>query len=160
MNCLAYNLYLCDLEFLGAEIVFMDKKPKHGKRHVRVSLHKGGSYELTVRHSPQGHSVSKVKGMSLCEFSEMLSRQFNVGTDSRYMLFAKLRRMKVMAMCFLAIQMSIFSVQCAMDFFALGRDGNYAIMACLGMAMVIDSFFVKREVLKMKYQDYCDRLKL
>ena len=120
MNCLAYNLYLCDLEFLGAEITFMDEKCICGRRRVKVTMYKGGSYDIIVKPSPQGYRVIKVMGMTMLKFSEMVSRQFNLGTELRYVLFVKQRRIKVVATHFLAAQMFLLTLQWILDFFFCG----------------------------------------
>jgi len=155
MNCLAYNLYLCDLEFLGAEISFMDEKRKRGLRCVRVTMYKGGSYDLFVKPSPQGYRVIKVANMSLLKFSEIVSRQLNLGTELRYVLFVKQRRIKVVATHFLAAQMFLLTLQWILEFFFYGMEIKYAIMSLLALAMVMDSFFLRREVLKKTYKDFC-----
>lgn len=157
MNPLAFNIYLCDLEFLGAEIAFMDEKNECGRRHVKASLYKGGEYDLIVKPSPQGFRIVKAENISMLKFSELVSRQFNLGTDLRYVLFVKERRMKVVVTYFLAAQMFQFAMIWASDFYAYGMEVQYAIMSCLALAMVIDSFFLRKEVLKKTYKDFCEQ---
>ncbi len=51
--CATNNIYLCDLEFLGAEITILEEQKK-GKRIVRASWAGRKTFELQVEPCPQG----------------------------------------------------------------------------------------------------------
>ena len=151
------NIFLCDLEYLGAEITFMEKGTRHGRRLVKVSMRGGGTYDILVKACPQGYRVTNVRNMLLSEFAGVVSRQYHPHADRSYIGFVLYRGMRVRMILYLRAVLFLLSAKWALSYYVYEMATEYAVMSFLALAMAIDSFFLMREVLKKTYQDYLKR---
>ena len=149
------NLYLCDLEYLGAEISFADEKLIFGKRHAKAKLNNGITYTLTMMPSPQGYQVVEVKGMMMLDFVHIVLMASGIYHDTRapYMRFARYRRFKVNTLKFAQCELVLLSCFCMSYYF--GHHKNlYLVLLSISLAFAIGIALMKKYVLKKTYQDY------
>ena len=149
------NLYLCDLEYLGAEISFADEVLVFGKRHVKAKMQNGKTYTLTVMPSPQGYQVVEVKGMMMLDFVHIVLMASGIyhDTSTPYMRFARTRRFKVNTLKFAQCELVLLS--CLWMSYYYGRHQNsYLILIGISLACAVGMTFLKRNELRKTYQDY------
>ena len=147
------NIYLCDLEFLGADIAYLDHPVSRGKTIVQVSWPWRGPYEFLCEPSPQGLHRIKGFGVDLREFADYLARQFEPRERFTYFCFTKIRESKLRAIKFLRVLMAGVAAVGIYHFIIHKTWMNVAISA-VALMLVMISFFLPRKALKFTYRDY------
>lgn len=148
----ADNIYLCDLEFLDADIKNIEER-EHGQKVVRVSWPWRGPHDLLVAPCPQGYHVIKGIDVDLGDLADYLARQFEPRERITYFCFTKIREAKIRS-----IQLSRIIALCLMVVFAyrfyITGIITAAILCVLSLALALVTLFLPREALKTTYQDY------
>ncbi len=147
------NIYLCDLEFLGASIDFFEGKLSKGRKAVCVTLPGELPCEFVCEQTSQGWHVISGVDVNLREFADGIAKMFDSRERFTYFCFTKIREAKMRVTKTIRMVLIILSVTWAWRFIAHGLFSD-AACCLLAVAMIVTSCFLPREILRHTYQDY------
>ena len=150
--CSLRNIYLCDLEFFGAEIIVLEER-KNGKRIVCASWGERLNFELLVEPCPQGWHVKEEMHGRLEALAAALEDRFEPREAFPYYCFFKMREGLMTVVRLGKIVFFLLTVVWMRKFLTLGLT-HYAIMSAIAFLMFVCCFFLPREILKKTYADY------
>lgn len=147
------NIYLCDLEFLGATIEFFEGSLANGRKAVCVTLPGKSPCEFVCEHTPQGWHVIAGVGVNLRDFADGIAKMFETRDRFTYFCFTKIRETKMRVVKIVRVILLVLAVIWGYRYFSFARLTD-AVCCLLAATMVITSLFLPREILRVTYQDY------
>ena len=148
--CSLRNIYLCDLEFLGATV---DKVDEGKKRQIVGVAFPNRSYRLLVEKCPQGWHVVRSMESSMSDLAACLEELFEPRETFPYYCFFKMREGLMTVVRLGKIILFLLTIVWMRKFLMLGLT-HYAIMSAIAFLMFVCCFFLPREILKKTYADY------
>ena len=145
------NIYLCDLSYLGAEILEVDESKK--KQIITINWAGREGIRLLVQACPQGWHVLRGINVSIEEICSEMEDRFEARDLFPYYCFAKIRESKMRATRLARIVLFFLSALWEYRFLTQGTI-NYAVMGALALVMSIVTFFLPREILRKTFADY------
>ena len=146
-----WNIYLCDLEYLGARVEFLDEGGK--TREVRVEWIGRPSYRLMVEESPQGWHAKRGIDMDMGELAEYMEMRLEPRENFPYLCFMKIREGKLLAVRLLRIAISALAILWMYRWIMTGA-WQYPIMSALSAGLFLVTLYLPKELLKKTYADY------
>ena len=146
------NIFLCDLEYLGAEIKVEKESGK--ERDVIVSWVGHEPFLLHCKKSPQGWHVVPKASQRIKELVDRMETIFSSDRDLfQYLAFTKIRESKVRLAKHATFWLFVLAA-----FFLVKWTGTgllrFLFMSLISAAMSVTTLFIPREVLRRTFTDF------
>ena len=147
------NIYLCDLQYLNAEIGEIDLNKK--KQTVSITLPGKEQCLLKVRACPQGWHVIGGVDVALSDLVNFMETQFELRERFPYFCFAKIREVKMRITKTLQIVFFVLFLFFTCSYFTSGTV-RFMLLAVMALLLSIIATIFPQIILRRTFKDYLD----